>query len=363
MRRRGTVLDSVFACAWALVLVWAALVGSARFDALRTPPDGAADEWTHTVVALVAWPLIAVAVGAFARTRFLPLPTSAGASAGADLRRQFFKNRTAAFGLYAGLLLAEVAIFTPLLAGYDWQLIDVGPARAAPSLAHPFGTDDFGRDLLSRCLYGARISLVVGFISVAISATLGTLVGAVAGYVGGWTDRALMFLVDLLLALPRLVLLLAVLGLFRLQGPERLFFIVTVLGATGWMGVARIVRSQILSLRQQDFVAAAESLGLPPGRILLRHLVPNALAPVIVYASLALGGTILTEASLSFLGLGVSPPTPTWGVIVNEGKEMMRSAPWVTLFPGLLICSAVMSFNLLGDGLRDALDPRLRGRS
>ncbi len=362
MERSSSSLDTIFAVAWSLVVLWA-VVGLRRVDLLRDPPPGAADEWGHAMLALAALPLVVLAIATFVRTRFRAGAPAETASPWADLRRQFFKNRTAAGGLYVGLLLAEVALLTPLLAGYDWQLIDVGPARAAPSLAHPFGTDDYGRDLLSRCLYGARISLVVGFVSVAISATVGTLVGAVAGYFGGWVDRGLMFLVDLLLALPRLVLLLAVLGLFRLQGPERLFFIVTVLGATGWMGVARIVRSQILSLRQQDFVAAAESLGLTRTRILLRHLVPNALAPVIVYASLALGGTILTEASLSFLGLGVSPPTPTWGVIVNEGKEMMRSAPWVTLFPGLLICTAVMSFNLVGDGLRDALDPRLRGRS
>jgi peptide/nickel transport system permease protein len=356
--RRG--LDAGLAVVWACVLAAAAWVGHARLPALWTPPPGAADERVHTVIALVAWPLALAGWLAFVRPRTVPV---AAARPWADLRRQLAKSAPAVFGLYAGGFLALVAVLAPLLAPYDWQLLDVGPARQAPSLAHPFGTDDFGRDLYTRCLYGARISLVVGFLAVGISATLGTLVGAVAGYVGGWVDRLLMGLVDLLLSLPRLVLLMAVLGLFRLAGPARLFFIVAVLGATGWMGVARIVRAQVLSLAQQDFVAAARSLGLPPARILLRHVVPNAMAPVIVYASLALGGTILTEASLSFLGLGVPPPTPTWGVIVNEGKEMMRSAPWVTVFPGLLVCLAVMSFNLLGDGLRDALDPRLRGRS
>ncbi len=360
---RARSIDWVFLAAWALVLFAAAVMGAQRLGALYAPPPGATNEWTHTVVALLAWPLTAVAVGMFARSRLLPPVAAARATAWDDFRRQLFKSGTATFGLYAALLLAEIAVLTPLLAPYDWQLIDVGPARIAPSWAHPFGTDDFGRDLLSRCLFGARISLVVGFLAVSISASVGTLVGASAGFFGGNVDRALMWFTDLLLSLPRLVLLLAILGLFRFSGPERIFFIVTILGATGWMGVARIVRSQILSLKEQEFVSAAVALGLRPSRILLRHLVPNALAPVIVYASLALGGTILTEASLSFLGLGVSPPTPTWGVIVNEGKDLLRSAPWVTIFPGMLICAAVMSFNLLGDGLRDALDPRLRGRS
>lgn len=360
---RGRPIDFIFLTLWAGVVGAAAIVGSERFDALRDPPPGATNEWTHTMVAIALWPFAAAAVTWFGWSRFRPHVSVAHASAWDDFRRQLFKSGTATFGLYAALFLGLCAGLAPLLAPHDWQLIDVGPAREGPSLAHPFGTDDFGRDLLSRCLFGGRISLVVGFLAVGISASLGTLIGASAGFFGGNVDRGLMWFTDLLLALPRLVLLLAVLGLFRFQGPERLFFIVTILGATGWMGVARIVRSQILSLKEQEFVSAAVALGLSPTRILLRHLIPNALAPVIVYASLAIGGTILTEASLSFLGLGVSPPTPTWGVIVNEGKELTRSAPWITIFPGLLICFAVMSFNLLGDGLRDAMDPRLRGRS
>ncbi len=352
-------LDRTFALAWTATLV-AALAGLRRVPMLWSPALGASDEKLHTAVALVTLPL-----ACWALLRFLRRDT---ASTGAptpweDLRRQLWKSPTAVFGLYSVVLLGLLALLTPLLTPYDWLQVDAGPERLAPNLAHPFGTDDYGRDLLARCLYGARISLVVGFLAVGISATLGTAVGACAGYFGGMVDKLLMGLTDLLLALPRMVLLLALLGMFRMQGAERLFFIVTVLGMTGWMGVARIVRGQVLSLKAQEFVDAARSLGLPTARILLRHVIPNAMAPVIVHASLALGGTILTEASLSFLGLGVSPPTPTWGVIVNEGKEMMRSAPWVTVFPGLLTCYAVLSFNLLGDGLRDALDPRLRGRS
>jgi ABC-type dipeptide/oligopeptide/nickel transport system permease subunit len=351
-------LDLGFAGVWGILLL-AAAWGMQRAPQLFSPPVGAADERVHAALALLAWPL-----AAFGLFRFLRRPAApAQASAWSDLQRQLWKSPTAVFGLYAAITLGLLALMAPLLTAHDWMAVDVEHAREAPSLAHPFGTDDYGRDLWARCLYGGRVSLVVGFVSVTLSATLGTLVGASAGYFGGLVDKALMGFTDLLLALPRLVLLLAVLGMFRLQGADRLFFIVAVLGLTGWMGVARIVRAQVLSLKAQEFVDAARSLGLPTWRILSRHVVPNALAPVIVHASLALGGTILTEAALSFLGLGVSPPTPTWGVIVNEGKELMRSAPWVMVFPGLLICAAVMSFNLLGDGLRDALDPRLRGRS
>jgi peptide/nickel transport system permease protein len=261
------------------------------------------------------------------------------------------------------LFLILVALFAPLLAPFDPLAQDLHATLLGPSTAHPLGTDAYGRDLLARCLYGGRVSLSVGFLAVAISATVGTLVGACAGYFGGAIDKALMGLTDLLLALPRLVLLLAVLGIFRLQGVERLVFIVAVLGLTGWMGAARIVRAQVLVVAGREHVDAARSMGAGSLHVLLRHVIPNVAAPVIVHASLALGGTILTEAALSFLGLGVSPPTPTWGVLVNEGRDVMRSAPWVTVAPGLLTCYAVLSFNLLGDGLRDALDPRLRGRT
>jgi peptide/nickel transport system permease protein len=349
-------LDRAFAALWGFVLLWG-LAGLARVPQLWTPAQGASDERAHLVLALVVLPAAALALVAFARGRVRP------PGRWADLVTQVRKSPTAVFGAYSSALLALLALLAPLLAPHDWLLIDAGPARAAPSVAHPFGTDDYGRDLLSRCLYGARISLSVGFLAVGISASVGTLVGACAGYFGGATDKVLTWATDLLLALPRLVLLLAVLGTFRMQGPERLFFIVGVLGLTGWMGVARMVRAQVLSLSTREYVDAARTMGATDGWILWRHVIPNTLAPVIVHASLALGGTILTEAALSFLGLGVSPPTPTWGVIVNEGKEMMRSAPWVTAFPGLLTCYAVLSFNLLGDGLRDALDPRLRGRS
>ncbi|MFT5684911.1 MAG: peptide/nickel transport system permease protein [Myxococcota bacterium] len=275
---------------------------------------------------------------------------------------QFIKNRVGVFGMYMVLLMISFALLTPALAPFDPLEIDVGDQRLSPSIDYLMGTDIFGRDMFSRVLYGARISLIIGFIAVSISATIGSSLGAIAGFFGGWVDKAIMWFTDLLLSLPRLVLLLAVIGIYRGAGAQSIFLIVVVLGLTGWMGVARIVRSQVLSLKEQDFVAAARALGMSNARIIFRHLLPNALAPVIVYASLAIGSTILAEAGLSFLGIGVPPPTPTWGTIVNDGRDYLRDAWWITFFPGLMIAITVMSFNLLGDGLRDALDPKLRGR-
>ncbi|MFT4977143.1 MAG: peptide/nickel transport system permease protein [Myxococcota bacterium] len=277
--------------------------------------------------------------------------------------KQFIKNRTGVFGLYLVLVLVYLALITPAIAPFDPDQIDVGPKLAGPSFQHLMGTDQFSRDMFSRVMYGARISLVIGFIAVSISATIGCSLGAIAGFFGGAIDKSIMWFTDLLLSLPRLIMLLAVIGFYRAAGAQSIFLIVVVLGLTGWMGVARIVRSQVLSLKEQEFIQAARALGYSDRRIIFRHLIPNALAPVIVYASLAIGSTILTEASLSFLGLGVPPPTATWGSVVNDGRDFLRSAWWITMFPGLMIVLAVMSFNLLGDGLRDALDPKLRGRN
>jgi peptide/nickel transport system permease protein len=251
-----------------------------------------------------------------------------------------------------------VTLMGPYLAPYDPNAQDdiVRTRYLAPAAEHPMGTDKFGRDVLSRVIYGARISLSIGFIAVAISVTLGTLIGAVAGYFGKWVDNLAMRLVDLLISFPRLVLLLAIIALFQ----PSIFLIIAVLGLTGWMGTSRIVRGQFLALREQEFVQATKALGYGSARIIFRHILPNSMAPIIVVATLGIGNTILTEAALSFLGLGVQPPTASWGSMVSDGKDALINAWWIATFPGLAIVLTVVCFNLLGDAARDALDPRLR---
>jgi peptide/nickel transport system permease protein len=273
--------------------------------------------------------------------------------------RRFRRNRLAMAGLVVMALIYLATLLTPFLAPYDPNAQEdiVRTRYLEPSGEHPMGTDKFGRDVFSRVLYGARISLTIGFIAVAIAVTLGTLVGAVAGYFGGMADGVLMRLVDLLLAFPRLVLQLAVIALFE----PSIFLIVTVLGLTGWMETSRIVRGQFLSLREQEFVLATRALGFSDSRIILRHVLPNAMAPILVVATLGIGNTILLEASLSFLGLGVQPPTASWGSMVANGRDALINAWWIATFPGLAIVLTVVCFNLLGDAARDALDPRLRG--
>jgi peptide/nickel transport system permease protein len=269
---------------------------------------------------------------------------------------RFAENRLAVTGASIVLLLYLAAVLAPVLTPYDpVEHGDIPRMRyLPPSQQHLFGTDKFGRDVLTRVLYGSRISLTISFLAVLISVVLGSVVGAVAGYAGGFLDALIMRVVDALMAIPRLFLLLTCVALFS----GSVWLIIILLGATGWMATARLVRGQILSLRGQDFVLAAEALGAGRKRIVIRHLIPNTLTVIVVAATLRIGSIILAEASLSFLGLGVPPPTPSWGQMVFEGREALLGAWWVSTFPGLIIAVTVIGYNLLGDGLRDAFDPR-----
>ncbi len=254
------------------------------------------------------------------------------------------------------LALYATAIFGPLLTPYDpIAQGDVPRMRfVGPSKEHPLGTDKFGRDVLTRILYGSRISLTIGLLAVSLSVVLGAAVGALAGYLGGAADAVLMRIVDALLSIPRLFLILTCVAFFS----GSITLIVVLLGATGWMATARLVRGQVLTLRTLDYVKAAEALGARGGSIVLRHLLPNTLTVIIVAATLRIGGIILTEASLSFLGLGVPPPTPSWGNMVFEGREALLEAWWLSTFPGIAIAVTVIGFNMLGDALKEAFDPR-----
>lgn len=275
---------------------------------------------------------------------------------GSVVWRQLRKNRLALTGGAVVFLLGAVALFAPLLAPYDPAAYDVKQILLPPSLQHWLGTDQLGRDVLSRMLYGARISMAVGFVSVGIAVLLGTLIGTIAAYYGGRMDEILMRFVDLMLNFPRFFLLLTLIALLR----PSIWVIMAVIGLTGWMGLARLVRGEILSLREREFVQGARALGAKDARIMVRHILPNALVPVLVSATLGVAGAILTESGLSFLGLGVQPPTASWGNILIDGKANIEIAWWLSVFPGMAILVTVLAYNLLGEGLRDALDPRLR---
>jgi peptide/nickel transport system permease protein len=298
-------------------------------------------------------------------------PSLPGASPGRLLLRRFVRHRLAVASGIVLLLFALCSLAAPLIAawlGHDSNAVDLLGRFAGPSAVHPLGTDELGRDLLLRLLYGGRVSLFVGLVGALAAALLGTVVGLVAGYAGGRTDALLMRLTDAVIALPLLPLLivLAALDLGKLGVPAAmahaesasLYRILLIIALVGWTTVARLVRGATLSVRERDYVRAAVALGAGPIRIMMRHVLPNVVSPLIVATTLSVGNVILTESVLSFLGLGIQPPLPSWGNMLTNAQELIWQAPALAIYPGLLIFITVIAFNFLGDGLQDALDPR-----
>ncbi|MGE6630978.1 oligopeptide ABC transporter permease [Bacillus sp. NPDC077027] len=269
---------------------------------------------------------------------------------------KFFKNKLAVVGTFILFVIIFSAIFAPVIAPYSPEQQDLLKKLMPPSSEHLMGTDKFGRDIYSRVLYGARISLLVGFVSVLGAITIGTVVGAIAGYFKGWVDSILMRLVDVVLSIPDIFLLITLVTIFR-PGVDKLILIFAL---TGWTTTARLIRSEFLSLRTREFVLAARTIGTKNHVIIFSHILPNCLGPIIVSATLKIGTVILAESTLSYLGFGIQPPTPSWGNMLQDAQNfsIMVQAWWYPLFPGLLILLTVLCFNFLGDGLRDALDPK-----
>ena len=268
---------------------------------------------------------------------------------------RFRAHRPAMAGALVLALLAILCAAAPLVSPYDPDKTALLSLYESPSLTHPFGTDDLGRDLATRILYGGRVSLAIGLLAVTVAITVGTLIGVTAGYYGKWVDGVLMRFVDMMYSFPRLFLLI-LFGVF-FKGMT-VPVIVLVLGLLSWMTTSRLVRASFLSLKQREFVEAARCVGARDRRIIFRHILPNSVAPIIVAGTLGVGAAIIAESTLSFLGLGIQPPTPSWGNMLNHATTDMGKAPWIAIFPGLFIFLAVVSINFIGDGLRDALDPR-----
>lgn len=276
-----------------------------------------------------------------------------GASRGRALVRSFVRNRLAVVGLVLLVLVVGGALLGPLLSPYDVVEQDMASRLQAPSAAHPMGTDELGRDTLTRVLSGGRISLAVGALATTVALLVGVTVGALAGFLRRWVDNVLMRLVDLMLSLPDLFLLILASALF---GPS-FWTIVIIVGLVRWMNVARLTRASFLALREREFIEAARALGVRRRKIVTRHLLPNALSPIIVAGTLGVASAIMAESTLSFLGLGLQPPTASWGSMLEDAQAQIFTSPWLALFPGLMIVVTVLSINMVGDGLRDALDP------
>ena len=273
-----------------------------------------------------------------------------------EFLRRLLRDRLAVAGLVIVIAFFALSTLTPLIAPYDPSAIDVDNILAPPSSKHLFGTDELGRDVFTRMLYGAGISLKVGFVAVGISVLVGTLLGALAGYYGGFVDTLVMRFVDIMLCFPSFFLILAVIAFLE----PSIFNIMAVIGLTSWMGITRLVRAEFLSLKERDFVLAAKAMGASSARIIFIHVLPNAMAPVLVSATLGIASAVLTESALSFLGIGVQPPTPSWGNMLTQGQAVLSIAWWLSFFPGMAILLTVLGYNLLGEGIRDAVDPRLR---
>jgi peptide/nickel transport system permease protein len=271
---------------------------------------------------------------------------------------RFLSHRLAVFGALVLTLMALGGLFAPLVAPHDPNKIDLLQIAQSPSLAHPLGTDAVGRDSLSRIIYGARISLAVGVCAVGIYIAIGFVLGALAGYVGGWVDNLLMRFTDIVMCFPTFVLILILVGML---GPS-IWNVIFAIGLFGWPGIARLVRGQVLQLRELDYVIAARILGAGPTDVMFRHILPNVIGPLTVAATLGIAGAILTEAGLSFLGLGVVQPTPSWGSMLNDARSpaTLAGKPWLWIAPGASISLAVLAINFIGDGLRDAFDVRSR---
>ena len=270
--------------------------------------------------------------------------------------RRITNHNLALVGLLILVPMFICAVAAPIISPHDPVEPDLKNILDSPSWSHPFGTDTLGRDVFSRVIYGSRISLLVGFVSVGIATLIGIMVGALSGYSGGIVDELIMRFVDLMMCFPTFFLILAVIALLE----PSIWNIMIVIGLTNWMGIARLVRAEIMSIKNKEYVLAAKAMGFPNRRIIFGHVLPNSLSPVYVVATLGIGGAILTESALSFLGIGVQPPTPSWGNILTQAKDNIEVAWWLSLYPGLAIFLTVMGYNLLGEGLRDIFDPRLR---
>ncbi len=270
--------------------------------------------------------------------------------------RAFARHRFALIGAMVIALLGVIAIFAPVIAPYNPNQIDLFATAEGPSRAHLLGTDDIGRDVLSRVIYGTRISLSVGLVSVTIYVLIGTTLGSISGYFGGWVDSTIQRFTDAVMCFPSLIIIVAAVAIV---GPS-IYNVMIVIGLLTWPGICRLVRGQVLQLREREFVEAARAIGASPGRVIFSHLLPNTIAPITVAATFGVAAAILTEAGLSFLGLGVQPPTPSWGNMINPAQSaaVLQQMPWLWIPDGVLIALAVLSINFIGDGLRDALDPR-----